>query len=143
MTFLSISITFRRMCFFFRSANIGVFICLKCCGVHRSLGSHISKVRKRGCWSQKLCGKIITDMQQSTTCEIIFFFHNFVFISNPCILKLLHWGGGVCMRDALGLTCKISLICISKEYAKWKYYLYILCFLLPLSMSFARQLSSS
>jgi hypothetical protein len=28
----------------FRSANIGVFICLKCCGVHRSLGTHISKV---------------------------------------------------------------------------------------------------
>ncbi|XP_029127657.1 ADP-ribosylation factor GTPase-activating protein AGD12 [Cajanus cajan] len=26
------------------SANIGVFLCLKCCGVHRSLGSHISKV---------------------------------------------------------------------------------------------------
>ncbi|KAL6572629.1 ADP-ribosylation factor GTPase-activating protein [Orobanche minor] len=29
---------------FFRSANIGVFLCLKCCGVHRSLGTHISKV---------------------------------------------------------------------------------------------------
>ncbi|KAG2689439.1 hypothetical protein I3760_09G138700 [Carya illinoinensis] len=29
---------------YFRSANIGVFICLKCCGVHRSLGTHISKV---------------------------------------------------------------------------------------------------
>ncbi|XP_010431518.1 PREDICTED: probable ADP-ribosylation factor GTPase-activating protein AGD13 isoform X3 [Camelina sativa] len=28
----------------FRSTNIGVFICLKCCGVHRSLGTHISKV---------------------------------------------------------------------------------------------------
>ncbi|GAB2234327.1 hypothetical protein Droror1_Dr00003575 [Drosera rotundifolia] len=26
------------------SANIGVFICLKCCGVHRSLGTHLSKV---------------------------------------------------------------------------------------------------
>ncbi|XP_063938750.1 ADP-ribosylation factor GTPase-activating protein AGD12 isoform X4 [Daucus carota subsp. sativus] len=26
------------------SANIGVFICLKCCDVHRSLGSHVSKV---------------------------------------------------------------------------------------------------
>lgn len=26
------------------SANIGVFICSKCCGVHRSLGTHISKV---------------------------------------------------------------------------------------------------
>ncbi|KAH1050879.1 hypothetical protein AAZX31_08G121400 [Glycine max] len=26
------------------SANIGVFVCLKCCGVHRSLGSQISKV---------------------------------------------------------------------------------------------------
>lgn len=31
-------------CGMFRSANIGVFICLKCCGVHRSLGTHISKV---------------------------------------------------------------------------------------------------
>ncbi|CAA0825400.1 ADP-ribosylation factor GTPase-activating protein AGD12 [Striga hermonthica] len=26
------------------SANIGVFLCLKCCGVHRSLGAHVSKV---------------------------------------------------------------------------------------------------
>ncbi|WCJ40311.1 Calcium-dependent ARF-type GTPase activating protein family [Euphorbia peplus] len=26
------------------STNIGVFICLKCCGVHRSLGTHVSKV---------------------------------------------------------------------------------------------------
>ncbi|KAL3631587.1 ADP-ribosylation factor GTPase-activating protein agd12 [Castilleja foliolosa] len=26
------------------SANIGVFLCLKCCGVHRSLGASISKV---------------------------------------------------------------------------------------------------
>ncbi|XP_065869174.1 ADP-ribosylation factor GTPase-activating protein AGD12-like [Euphorbia lathyris] len=26
------------------STNIGVFICLKCCGVHRSLGAHVSKV---------------------------------------------------------------------------------------------------
>ncbi|KAI3839456.1 hypothetical protein MKX03_017717 [Papaver bracteatum] len=28
----------------FRSANIGVFLCLKCCGVHRSPGTYISKV---------------------------------------------------------------------------------------------------
>ncbi|EPS70992.1 hypothetical protein M569_03763 [Genlisea aurea] len=26
------------------SANMGVFLCLKCCGVHRSLGTHVSKV---------------------------------------------------------------------------------------------------
>lgn len=26
------------------STNIGVFLCVKCCGVHRSLGTHISKV---------------------------------------------------------------------------------------------------
>uniref|UniRef100_A0A453NLG1 Arf-GAP domain-containing protein n=1 Tax=Aegilops tauschii subsp. strangulata TaxID=200361 RepID=A0A453NLG1_AEGTS len=27
------------------SANIGVFICVKCSGVHRSVGTHISKVK--------------------------------------------------------------------------------------------------
>ncbi|KAI3859234.1 hypothetical protein MKX03_034638, partial [Papaver bracteatum] len=26
------------------SANIGVFLCLKCCGLHRSIGTYISKV---------------------------------------------------------------------------------------------------
>lgn len=30
------------------SANIGVFLCLKCCGVHRSLGPQISKVIASG-----------------------------------------------------------------------------------------------
>jgi stromal membrane-associated protein len=27
------------------STNLGIFICMRCAGVHRSLGTHISKVR--------------------------------------------------------------------------------------------------
>jgi len=27
------------------STNLGIFICLSCCGIHRSLGTHISKVK--------------------------------------------------------------------------------------------------
>jgi len=27
------------------SSNIGVFVCIRCSGIHRSLGAHISKVR--------------------------------------------------------------------------------------------------
>jgi stromal membrane-associated protein len=27
------------------SANLGIFVCLRCSGIHRSLGVHISKVR--------------------------------------------------------------------------------------------------
>ena len=30
--------------YFSRSANIGAFICLQCYGVHRSVGTHVSKV---------------------------------------------------------------------------------------------------
>ena len=43
------------MCFFlYRSANIGVFICLKCSGIHRSLGTHISKVSLAATRKKKL-----------------------------------------------------------------------------------------
>lgn len=27
------------------STNLGVFICIKCAGIHRSMGTHISKVK--------------------------------------------------------------------------------------------------
>lgn len=43
---------------YYRSANIGVFICLKCCGVHRSLGTHISKVRSLFASSSLVCTKM-------------------------------------------------------------------------------------
>ncbi|BAH93623.1 Os06g0609450 [Oryza sativa Japonica Group] len=36
------------------SANIGVFICLKCSGIHRSLGTHISKVSLAATRKKKL-----------------------------------------------------------------------------------------
>jgi hypothetical protein len=38
------------------SVNIGVFVCIKCSGIHRSLGSHISKVKSVSLdkWSDEL-----------------------------------------------------------------------------------------
>jgi len=37
------------------SINIGIFICLRCSGIHRSLGTHISKVRsvKLDTWTEE------------------------------------------------------------------------------------------
>jgi hypothetical protein len=44
--FISLYISCKSYLFFvhFRSANIGVFLCLKCGDVHRALGPDISKV---------------------------------------------------------------------------------------------------
>jgi hypothetical protein len=44
--FISLYISCKSYLFFvhFRSANIGVFLCLKCGDVHKALGPDISKV---------------------------------------------------------------------------------------------------
>jgi hypothetical protein len=39
------------------SINTGVFICMRCAGIHRGLGVHISKVRGR-CYALSLCAAL-------------------------------------------------------------------------------------
>ncbi|ETO16114.1 hypothetical protein RFI_21244, partial [Reticulomyxa filosa] len=51
------------------STNIGVFLCIRCCGIHRNLGTHISKV-------QSLCVYVKSATLDSWTPELVRKFKN-------------------------------------------------------------------
>eukprot|EP01126_Amoeba_proteus_P016909 TRINITY_DN1794_c0_g2_i3.p1 TRINITY_DN1794_c0_g2~~TRINITY_DN1794_c0_g2_i3.p1 ORF type:complete len:106 (-),score=14.77 TRINITY_DN1794_c0_g2_i3:40-357(-) len=56
------------------SSKLGVFICMKCAGIHRSLGTHISFVRS-----------VTLDKWKDSEVQVFFFFFLLVFSSGPFV----------------------------------------------------------